>query len=339
MTDDDADIEITGLAYEHDDHKIGTNVECQNNNNSINTEVSPKNDSDPEIKTLDSRNQNDMPDLIQTLSKQNNNNEVDLFSYEIICSDADIENNFHTKDIIGDFNKEVEDEIKQLLNYNINIQDDLEELRKDIKDTLAKPIENTINNISDVVNHVIKKLVETQSDNIEEAIDCKVTDSTHTSATNEEEIAINKENEKNTRTEMHLSRPTFLYIDKDAETNLVDAFLSNGKEEIDVSEYEPDKLSQNVENTIKQLSTELRKIIPKLDEMRQRDRLWAECKRDTVAVVTDGNSNEIRSNSNSYDFVSSVNAQGKVESSLKFRHNNSNIAHATVRNLPVKSQM
>lgn len=337
MTDDDADIEITELAFEPDDDQSTVAIECQNNNNIVIKDTPLKDDLYPETKTLDSKNLNDMPDLIQTLSKQNNNNEVDLFSYELNCSDADIENNFHTKDIIGDFNKEVEDEIKQLLNYNINIQDDLEELRKDIKDTLAKPIENTINNISDVVNHVIKKLVETQSETIEEAVDYKVLESIHTHDTNEEEIAIiNKENEKNRRTEMYLSRPTFLHINKDANTKIDDAFLSDGKDEIDVSKYEPDKLSQNVENTIKQLSTELRKIIPKLDEMRQRDKLWAECKRELAPVVTDKNYNEIK-NSSSYEFIST--AVGKPDASVYYRHSNSHIAHATVRSLPVTSQM
>lgn len=338
MTDDDADIEITELAYEPDDNQSDAVIECQNNNNIvIKKEKFSQNDLYPETKTLDSSNQNDMPDLIQTLTKQNNNNEVDLFSYETNCSDADIENNFHTKDIIGDFNKEVEDEIKQLLNYNINIQDDLEELRKDIKDTLAKPIENTINNISDVVNHVIKKLVETKSDTIEDSIGYTVPDSdTQTHSANDEEVEIKKENEKNTRTEMHLSRPTFLYIDKDTNNKIDDAFLSDGKDEIDISEYEPDKISQNVENTIKQLSTELRKIIPKLDEMRQRDRLWAERE---ALVATDRNSNEIRSTSNSYGFVSAENTQVKADSSKKFRHSSSHIAHATVRPLLVKSQM
>lgn len=328
MTDDDADVEITELAYEPDYNQTNPTIECQNNNNNdIDEKTSTQDDLYP--KKLDSSNQNEMPDLIQNLTKQNNNNEVDLFSYELNCSDADIENNFHTKDIIGDFNKEVEDEIKQLLNYNINIQDDLEELRKDIKDTLAKPIENTINNISDVVNHVIKKLVE--SETIDEIVD-ETELETHKNIDNEEDIAINKENEKNARTEMHLCRPTFLHLDINSKID--DAFLSDGKDEIDVSAYEPDKLSQNVENTIKQLSTELRKIIPKLDEMRQRDRLWAECKKEAAPVVTDGNSNEIRSPSSTYSFV---NASVNAESSRHSR-NDSQIAHATIRNLPVKSQ-
>lgn len=326
MTDDDVDIEITELAYESENNNHNKTIDSKfinNNNFDKNSISSARND----FKTnLDSQQQTDIPDLIKTVSQNNNNNDIDLFNYELNCSDADIENNFNTKDIIGDFNKEVEDEIKQLLNYNINIQDDLEELRKDIKDTLAQPIENTINNISDVVNHVIKKLVENHSDSIEEYpgkkefIDDDTTD-------------INKENEKNTRTEMNLSRPTFLYIDSN--TNKIDdAFLSDGKDEIDISEYDPDKLSQNVENTIKQLSTELRKIIPKLDEMRERDKLWAASKKETTSVTslaTDGNSNEIRN----YGFVSSVNAQ-LTEVTKSFRHND-HIAQATIRHLPTKS--
>lgn len=333
MTDDDVDIDITELAYEPEDNKSIRTTECKNiniNNNNVSKDklLSPSNDLRLNKKPLDSSIQNDIPDLLKTISQNNNNNYKDSLDYDLNCTDTDIENNFNTKDIIGDFNKEVEDEIKHLLNYNINIQDDLEELRRDIKDTLAKPIENTINNISDVVNHVIKKLVETKSE---------VNDDTEIKsvkpAVNEENNEINRENEKNARTEMNLSRPTFLFIDNSTHYKIDDAILSDAKDEINISEYDPDKLSQNVENTIKQLSTELRKIIPKLDEMRERDRLWAERKKENTSIK-DGNSNEIGHSSNSYNLISTVNTQIKTEVSRSCRYNDN---HSVVRNHPQKS--
>ncbi|CAB3250142.1 unnamed protein product [Arctia plantaginis] len=307
MTDDDVDVEITDLAYDPDSYQNEVNDGKQviNNNNVqkdiIKTPLSSQNKWHLQTKILDSQ-QKEIPDLIKTVS-QNNNNNNDTFKYDITCTDADIENNFHTKDIIGDFNKEVEDEIKQLLNYNINIQDDLEELRKDIKDTFTKPIENTINNISDVVNHVIKKLVKTQSEFTNESNEIKNDLIEKEKEKVDQEInKINKENEKNTRTEMSLSRPTFLIIDNNTNGKITDAFLSDGKDEININEYNTEKLSLNVENTIKQLSTELRKIIPKLDEMRERDKFWTDCKR---SVVIDGNSNEIPNTSKNYSISTS----------------------------------
>lgn len=296
MTDDDVDVEITELAYENEPNQniklLGNN---NNNNDNVNTLISKLNSSQNDLlaKTLDRDTDNDIPDLIKTISKNNNN--IETTSCDFNCTDTDIENNFHTQDIIGDFNKEIEDEIKQLLNYNINIQDDLEELRKDIKDTFAKPIENTINNISEVVNHVIKKLVETQCDSNEENYD-KLTDLNDNDkrTLEKENNEIENENESNSKTEMNLSRPTFLLIENNTKT-IVDAHLSDGKDEINIyeSDYDTEKLSNDVENTIKQLSTELRKIIPKLDEMRERDKLWALSNNDTRSVITDGNSNEV----------------------------------------------
>ncbi|XP_075992427.1 schwannomin interacting protein 1 isoform X1 [Anticarsia gemmatalis] len=327
MTDDDVDVEITDLAYEPEPNQNGTEYKNINNNNTVKKELikssllSPRNKSYSQTKIVDSQIQNDIPDLIKTVSKNNNNNE-DSFHYDINCTDADIENNFHTKDIIGDFNKEIEDEIKQLLNYNINIQDDLEELRKDIKDTFAKPIENTINNISDVVNHVIKKLVETQSDGADENEELKE-NLTEEQQVDQEINKINKENEKNTRTEMSLSRPTFLLIDNNTDGKITDAFLSDGKDEININEYDTEKLSLNVENTIKQLSTELRKIIPKLDEMRERDRLWAECKRDSIII--DGNSNEIANASKVYS-LSNSHSQDKPDAVKTSKRNDNYIS-------------
>ncbi|XP_063838611.1 schwannomin-interacting protein 1 homolog isoform X1 [Ostrinia nubilalis] len=300
MTDDDVDIEITELAYENEPIQNNTlleNTNINNNNNNENTIVCSDfqtSENDLLANTLlDSHKTNDIPDIIKTISQNNNN--INSINCDFNCTDTDIENNFDTKDIIGDFNKEIEDEIKQLLNYNINIQDDLEELRKDIKDTFAKPIENTINNISEVVNHVIKKLVETNSS--EQVDDC--TDNYgNESAYDKERDDVDKDNETNTRTEMNLSRPTFLLIEN-TNTNIVDAHLSDGKDEIsiDEKEYDTDKLSNDVEKTIKQLSTELRKIIPKLDEMRERDKLWGITNMDTRSIVTDGNSNEVASSS------------------------------------------
>ncbi|XP_073941914.1 schwannomin interacting protein 1 isoform X1 [Choristoneura fumiferana] len=304
MTDDDIDIEITESTYEPELTSKDTSVICKNiNNNNNNQEettdsklLSTRCDVFSKTTTSKSPVQNDIPDLLKTLSENNNN--VEQNDYDLHCTDTDIENNFDTKDIIGDFNKEIEDEIKQLFNYNINIQDDLEELRKDIKDTLAKPIENTINNISEVVNHVIKKLVETHSDENQRS-----TDITMSSEKRRNEEVLNNEasnirqNESNAIKEMHLSRPTFLLIENNTNNKITDAVLSDGKDEITIydSEYDPKNLSNNVENTIKQLSTELRKIIPKLDEMRERDRLWIRNKKELAPIVTDGNSNEVAS--------------------------------------------
>ncbi|CAG4998643.1 unnamed protein product [Parnassius apollo] len=284
MTDDDLEVDTVEESYQFEETKKDINF---NNNNSVDFNKK-ENKSISDFKTKTKETPNDIPDLLKTISNNNNN---ETTSYD--CSCTDIENNFHTKDIIGDFNKEIEDEIKQLLNYNINIQDDLEELRKDIKDTFAKPIENTINNISDVVNHVIKKLVETQYDSGENN-DHYVTSAINNKQETEELSDINKDNETNTRTEMNLSRPTFLLIDNHPNNKIKDAILSDGKDDINIyeNEYDTEALSHNVENTIKQLSTELRKIIPKLNEMRERDRMWKgnvkECSK-----LTDTNSNEI----------------------------------------------
>nr|XP_021183997.2 schwannomin-interacting protein 1 homolog isoform X2 [Helicoverpa armigera] len=334
MTDDDVDIEITDLAYEPEPNQnVTTDYKNINNNNNLKSDLinttllSPQTKSFSQQNCVDSKKQNDMPDLLKNVSKNNNNNDEQL-NYDLNCTDADIENNFHTKDIIGDFNKEIEDEIKHLLNYNINIQDDLEELRKDIKDTFAKPIENTINNISDVVNHVIKKLVETQCDDIEDNLKVSLSEQ---QKIDKEINEINKENEKNTRTEMSLNRPTFLLIENNTNGKIADAFLSDGKDEININDYDTEKLSLNVENTIKQLSTELRKIIPKLDEMRERDRLWAESKKETVII--DGNSNEIGHHSKDYSLLNSVHTQDKPEIS-KTKHIDNNFS---IRSNPIRS--
>ncbi|XP_072936774.1 uncharacterized protein Schip1 [Epargyreus clarus] len=290
MTDDDLDTEIIDIEPNRNESPI--EIKENNNNNSINTskDIQSKNSSKDICclnNSLESRTQNEIPDLLKTIS--NNNNNIDSNTYDC-CSQTDIENNFHTKDIIGDFNKEIEDEIKQLLNYNINIQDDLEELRKDIKDTFTQPIESTINNISDVVNHVIKKLVETQSEGCDEIDD--VADNNNVQDDVKENVDMNAENETNSRKEMNLSRPTFLLIENNVNSKITDAILSDGKDEINIYEndYDTEALSHNVENTIKQLSTELRKIIPKLNEMRERDKLWTENKQPSV---TDSNSNRI----------------------------------------------
>ncbi|XP_060810435.1 putative uncharacterized protein DDB_G0282133 [Amyelois transitella] len=330
MTDDD--VEITEIGYENEtnQNEIVTELENINNNNnyprSENNEAKfyPfQNDTFTQIKKLDSHIlQSEIPDLIKNISQNANNNNDEKISCSSNYSDADFENNLNAKNIIGDFNKEIEDEIKQLLNYNINIQNDLEELRKDIKDTFAKPIETTINNISDVVNHVIKKLVETQCD--ENDLNKEPSTEYITEREEAEDVCdINKENETNTRTEMNLSRPTFLLIENTNST-IADAFLSDAKDDIIIydTEYDTDKLSLNVENTIKQLSTELRKIIPKLDEMRERDKLWSTCIKEPVpAVVTDGNSNEIASSSKSFD-LPSINIQCKKGSNKKISPHN-----------------
>lgn len=310
MTDDD--VEITEISFESEPNQNDSSTEFENlnNNNNIDEELiksslfSNQNGLLNHTKINDSHTENEVPDLIKNISRNTNNNNIESVSCDSNYSDTDIENNFHTKDIIGDFNKEIEDEIKQLLNYNINIQDDLEELRKDIKDTFAKPIETTINNISDVVNHVIKKLVETQNEACDSNDKKHEENNTEVQSVIEETSDINKENEKNTRTEMNLSRPTFLLLDN-SNTTIADAFLSDGKDEINIydTEYDADKLSQNVENTIKQLSTELRKIIPKLDEMRERDKLWATNQKEAAPVLTDGNSNEIASSSQCFSLT------------------------------------
>ncbi|XP_012550036.2 schwannomin-interacting protein 1 homolog isoform X1 [Bombyx mori] len=338
MTDDDVDLEITEVESENNQK----GVTCKNNNNNSLSTItftkltSSQNDITFETKTLDRQIKNEMPDLLKTVPKNiNNNNEICCF--ELNCSDTDIENNFHTKEIIGDFNKEIEEEIRELLNYNINIQDDLEELRKDINDTLVKPIENTINNISEVVNHVIKKLVENQGTFIDQHEDLPLAEAicyTEERDVVDEISKINKENEKNARTEMNLNRPTFLYIENSltASGKISDAFLSDGKDEINVSEYDTEKLSLNVENTIKQLSTELRKIIPKLDEMRERDKLWAENRRFTDSVVKDGNSNEIQSYSKRNILSSSSTVKDK--SDIK----KVGFSNSTIRNAPKMSQ-
>lgn len=337
MTDDDVDVEITELTFESDCNQFEASVEYKNiKNNNINCAVLDTQEVYTQICPADNKiidrnkNRNDIPDLLKTLTRYNNNN-VDEY-YDLNCTEADIENNFNTKEIIGNFNKEVEDEVRHLLNYNINIQDDLEELRKDIKESFAKPIEKTINNISEVVNDVIKKLVETHSEACERNTENHQCQASYFHLNNKEAvdeiIKINKENEKNIRTEMNLSRPTFLLIENDTNSKITDAFLSDGKDEINITEYDTDKLSINVENTIKQLSTELRKIIPKLDQMRERDRLWAESKKDTMSYLRDGNCNEIERSSKCYNVVSTQNSGNKR-----------NISYYDVKSRHEKSQM
>lgn len=291
MTDDDLDIEITASSP-HNGNGNPVELELKNINNNKKHETDMKKITNISLSKVDkseaTSGNDDMPDLLKTISQNNNN--VDSINYD--CSAIDIENNFHAKDIIGDFNKEIEDEIRQLLNYNINIEDDLEELRKDIQDTFAKPIENTINNISEVVNHVIKKLVESDG-----YAKCDGESSDHLNDHEMKDVTdMDKENETNTRTEMNISRPTFLLIENNVGNKIKDAILSDGKDEINIyeEEYDTEQLSQNVENTIKQLSTELRKIIPKLNEMRERDKFWIENKKE---VITDSNSNNILSSS------------------------------------------
>lgn len=301
MTDDDGDIEITELSYESESGQNDTSYICTNfNNNDVRSDKLILNkvqlpNEQYSSDTLDRTLDKDIPDLLKNVSKDNNN--VEILSFDLNYSAADIENNFNTKNIIGDFNKEIEEEIKQLLNYNINIEDDLEELRKDIKDTFAKPIENTINNISEVVNHVIKKLVQNHSDTFDHDDDYELNEPFLKQKLSNEVIEINRENERKSRTDMSLSRPTFLLIENNTNGKITDAFLSDGKDEINMSEYDTEKLSQNVENTIKQLSTELRKIIPKLDEMKERDRFWAECNKAAASAMKDGNSNDIGNSS------------------------------------------
>lgn len=330
MTDDDIDIEIADSNYEPGPNHTESNLEYKNINNNNNgnddlderiqlTILPTQNDFHNEIEILENAPHNEIPDLLKTISTTNNNNNVDTKDYDLHCSDTVIENNFNTKDIIGDFNKEIEDEIKHLLNYNINIQDDLEELRKDIH-TFAKPIENTINNISDVVNHVIKKLVKTHMDTYEQNENLIPEDEPKLEIQKEEIINdVNVENETNARTEIKLNRPTFLLIENNSDDNIIDAFLSDAKDEINVyeHEYDTEALSNNVEKTIQQLSTELRKIIPKLDEMRERDKLWTESKKEVPAVLTDGNSNKIVSSTKCYSCTPATGVEHKIKLSRK----------------------
>lgn len=329
MTDDDIDLEITDSNYEPAPNHIESNLEHKNLNNNNNgngdddfddriqlTILPTQSNFHKQIEILENATHNEIPDLLKTISTNNNN--IDSKDYDLHCSDTVIENNFHTKDIIGDFNKEIEDEIKHLLNYNINIQDDLEELRKDIQDTFAKPIENTINNISDVVNHVIKKLVKTHMDAYEQNENLLPEEEPKLEIQKEEiKNDINIENETNTRTEIKLSRPTFLLIENNKDGNIIDAFLSDAKDEINVyeHEYDTEEMTNNVEKTIQQLSTELRKIIPKLDEMRERDKLWTESKKEVPAVVTDGNSNKIASSSKCYTCTPGTSVEYNIEAS------------------------
>ncbi|XP_047544592.1 schwannomin-interacting protein 1 homolog isoform X1 [Vanessa atalanta] len=318
MTDDDLDADIIESNYNVTKHFNNEQLKGDNNNEEIKCVEKENVNKEQEIKKSTCTSRNDIPDLLKTISHNNNN--VDSANYDFNCSTTDIENNFHTTDIIGDFNKEVEDEIRHLLNYNINIEDDLEELRKDIKETFVKPIETTINNISDVVNHVIKKLVENDGYDKNDTVSPDlVNDHEMEDVTN-----INKENECNTRTEMNISRPTFLLIDNNVGNKITDAILSDGKDEINIyeEEYDTEQLSHNVENTIKQLSTELRKIIPKLNEMRERDKLWAENKKD-IPVITDGNSNNILPCSSNRN----------CETSTRSRHHEDSIKRSTQNKL------
>ncbi|KAI5633940.1 schwannomin-interacting protein 1 domain-containing protein [Phthorimaea operculella] len=345
MTDDDIDIEITDITCDSEsNNKISEDsrdIILNDNNNGNNEEDTATKQSImsthqkfvKEIESLDS-SQREIPDLLKTVSLSNNNNNSTEF--DLNCSDADIENNFHTNDIIGDFNKEIEDEIKQLLNYNINIEDDLEELRKDIQDTFAKPIEDTINNISEVVNHVIKQLVETQvattEDNTDKENNIPVEPDKLPEEINKD---VNEQNKSNTRTEMKLSRPTFLLLENKTDGIIPDAFLSDGKDEIHVQyekEYDTEALSNNVERTIRQLSTELRKIIPKLDEMRENDRIWNKSKNETDLVLTDGNSNEIASTSKCSSLSATSSTDFKSVNNKGFANK---IADTAVKKLPV----
>nr|XP_032529611.1 putative uncharacterized protein DDB_G0282133 isoform X3 [Danaus plexippus plexippus] len=321
MTDDDLDADITPEATIDVTEKIDDKI-IINNNNKNNSSVS-KNPFINET-TQPCKTQNDIPDLLKTVTLNNNN---DSAQYELSnCSATDIENNFRAKDIIGDFNKEVEDEIRQLLNYNINIEDDLEELRRDIKDKFAKPIENTLNNISDVVNHVIKKLVENE--------DCDRSDTSTPDIIIDHEMEdvtnVSRENETNTRAELSINRPTFLLIDN-KDVPICDALLSDGKEEININvdEYDTEHLTHNVENTIKQLSTELRKIIPKLNEMRERDKLWGDRKKDVP--ITDGNSNTLMQSSSAITYDTNSCSQNRNGNNRGKATNFSNTNQRSIR--------
>ncbi|XP_061385765.1 schwannomin-interacting protein 1 homolog isoform X3 [Danaus plexippus] len=321
MTDDDLDADITPEATIDVTEKIDDKI-IINNNNKNNSSVS-KNPFINET-TQPCKTQSDIPDLLKTVTLNNNN---DSAQYELSnCSATDIENNFRAKDIIGDFNKEVEDEIRQLLNYNINIEDDLEELRRDIKDKFAKPIENTLNNISDVVNHVIKKLVENE--------DCDRSDTSTPDIIIDHEMEdvtnVSRENETNTRAELSINRPTFLLIDN-KDVPICDALLSDGKEEININvdEYDTEHLTHNVENTIKQLSTELRKIIPKLNEMRERDKLWGDRKKDVP--ITDGNSNTLMQSSSAITYDTNSCSQNRNGNNRGKATNFSNTNQRSIR--------
>ncbi|XP_022124528.2 schwannomin-interacting protein 1 homolog isoform X2 [Pieris rapae] len=316
MTDDDIDTDITDFEIKD----ANENYKELNNNKSefTNGQLSKLTNS-----TFESTKQSDIPDLLKTISSNNNND--DAVNCDITFIGNDIENNFNTKDIIGDFNKEIEDEIKQLLNYNINIQDDLEDLRKDIKDNFEKPIETTINNISEVVNHVIKKLVKSD-------VGTETNVSSNEAKGEVNIVNMNQTNEVNVRMEINLSRPTFLLLDNCHE-QIQDAALSDGKEEINLNEdeYDAEKLSNNVETTIKQLSTELRKIIPKLNEMRERDKLWAD-----RPIITDGNSNRIlMKSSNTSNSKKDTRSQTHYESNRQLNKLN---YHRVPNKNPVKAQ-
>lgn len=297
MTDDDVDLEMSDTTLDMEIKNNGMNMEPAEDNNFNNNDITQTTDNFKNqslgVSSNDGSDQatlSHIPDLLKTITKSKI---CDSICYDLNCSD--IENNFNTNDIIGDFNKEIEEEIKQVLNYNINIQDDLEELRKDIQYNFATPIEKTISNISEVVNHVIKKLVETHSD-------------VNESENSEEDRPIYFDDRETTEKnrigtnpfkDMHQPRPTFLLLEKNINNKITDAFLSDGKEEIffDEALYSDDP-TNNVDNTIKLLSTELRKIIPKLDELREREKLFAINKREPRPGLTDGNCNEIARTSN-----------------------------------------
>lgn len=217
----------------------------------------------------------DIPDILKTANGQN--------SIDSLC--CDIENNFKTRDIIGDFNKEIEDEIKQVLNYNLNIQEDLIELKKEINDNFSKPIEKTINNISDVVNQVIKKLVETQC----HAIEAEINSRRRSSNLDCLKVDDLKGIEKNDFNEMIRSQPSFFVFENNINAQIADAFLSDGKDELHINEqdYAAEKVEISVENTLKQLGSELKKIIPKLDKLRERETFTSSYQNDQV--VFDGN--------------------------------------------------
>lgn len=299
MTDDDIDIDTVESSSAHDlvtDQTLVNDDDLNANyNNDDNIYSCLKDNYDSSLfrnkNNIEDHTENEIPDLLKNVTNINNNNDVcPLLNY----SDTDIENNFHTKDIIGDFNKEIEQEIKQLFNYSININDDLEELRKDINDSLAKPIENTINNISEIVNHVIKKLVETKSDPLTDSENSEVINNEIDYTTFNNTDVTSKENELNLKKEMNLSRPSYLLFENKDVINISDAFLSNAKDDINMEEYDTERMSNNVENTIKQLSTELRKIIPKLDELREFDKVWSNNKVENSCTVN-GNLSKITS--------------------------------------------
>lgn len=300
MTDDDIDVDIADSSYDSSLNHTTNDLEDLNANNNNNNNCNEVIETFSEIITDGSttvmitenseefkNNISEIPDLLKSISKLNNNNEESTY-LELTPLDTDLDINFHAKNIIGNFNKEIEDEIKQLLNYNINVEDDLEELRKDIKDTFAKPIENTINNISEVVNHVIKKLVETQSDSKND-INYEVFHSEpRQSETNLGiESDVYRENETNAKTKMKLSRPTFLLIENSSGNKIPDAWLSDAKDELNLyeGEYDIEKISSAFENTINNINKELKKITPEVeDESRDGN---------NEEIITDDNSNEL----------------------------------------------